>query len=104
MGSCCSIDIIKNKVGHEDTEEPESGCSTPESEMYLERITHIVADIHETVRHKDCSKRMKTPGPGMAMVPPDVASTTISDRSSNFSNSTMSVVSSHNNKGSRSTL
>ena len=57
MGSCCSIDICNNKVGHEDTEEPESGCSTPESEMYLERITHIVADIHETVRHKDCSVR-----------------------------------------------
>ena len=57
MGSCCSIQICKNKVSHEETEETDSGCSTPESEMYLERITHIVADIHETVRHKDCSVR-----------------------------------------------
>lgn len=57
MGSCCSIKIRKNKVSHEETEETDSGCSTPESEMYLERITHIVADIHETVRHKDCSVR-----------------------------------------------
>ena len=57
MGSCCSITIRKNKVGHEDTEETESICSTTESELYFERITHIVADIHETVRHKDCAVR-----------------------------------------------
>ena len=60
MGSCCSITIRKNKVSHDqDTEETDSCsmCSTPESELYLERITHIVADIHETVRHKDCTVR-----------------------------------------------
>ena len=59
MGSCCSISFCKNKVGHDQTEETETDSvySIPESEMYLERITHIVADIHETVRHKDCSVR-----------------------------------------------
>ena len=52
MGSCTSCSL--NKVGDLGDDHDQVGDDHDESslsDLYVERVTHIVADIHERVRH-----------------------------------------------------
>ena len=53
MGNCCWIFpsfYRNNRVGEDQDNDTES--NSLESQFYTERVTHIVADIHERILHK----------------------------------------------------
>lgn len=53
MGNCGSCSVIKrnHRVGKDEDDDANSK-SDSETEYYTERVTHIVADIHERILHK----------------------------------------------------
>ena len=54
MGNCLLFSR-KNRVGYDDYEKDldyDEDNNISESEYYTERVTHIVADIHERILHK----------------------------------------------------
>ena len=65
-----------------------------DSDLYLERVTHIVADIHERVRHKHKSKDDRDTKDADDS-PPDIV-TDSSDVSSNVASQSSSLFSSTN--------
>ena len=103
MGSCSSCllaDIRDNKVNPDTihvgskTEQDDSWDMSMDSDLYLERVTHIVADIHERVRHKHKSKDDRDTK-DTDDSPPDIV-TDSSDVSSNIASQSSSFFSSTN--------
>ena len=105
MGSCssCSLaDIRDNKINPDSIHvgsktDPDDGWeSSMDSDLYLERVTHIVADIHERVRHKHKSKDDRDTK-NMTASPPDIV-TDSSEVSSNLVSQSSSLFSSTNSQ------
>ena len=110
MGSCSSCwltDIRDNKVKPDNIhvrskmKDQDRWDESMDSDLYLERVTHIVADIHERVRHKHKTKDRDTKDD--VPPPPDIV-TISSGVSSNLGSQSSSMISSSTNSQKKSNL
>ena len=111
MGSCSSCwltDIRDNKVKPDNihvrskVKDQDRWDDSMDSDLYLERVTHIVADIHERVRHKHKTKDRDTKDD--APPPPDIVTISSADMSSNHGSQSSSMISSSTNSQKKSNL
>ena len=111
MGSCSSCwltDIRDNKVKPDNIhvrskmKDQDRWDESMDSDMYLERVTHIVADIHERVRHKHKSKDRDTKDD--VPQPPDIVTISSADMSSNLGSQSSSMISYSTNSQKKSNL
>ena len=111
MGSCSSCwltDIRDNKVKPDNIhvrskmKDQDRWDDSMDSDLYLERVTHIVADIHERVRHKHKTKERDTKDD--VPPPPDIVTISSADMSSNHGSQSSSMISSSTNSQKKSNL